>query len=85
MADYHIGNVVNSGITDPCNMGAAMAPAAYDTIKKVLKKGDVYDKIITGDLGEFGSKMLQKLIHVKNHIDAGAEFLKGTKYDTHQG
>lgn len=60
-----IGKVVDMGITDATNMGAAMAPAAADTIAvhlKDLRCGvDDYDIIITGDLGRFGSEMLYEL------------------------
>src|SRR5699024_5333686 len=53
-----IGKVVDMGITDPFNMGAAMAPAAVDTIIAHLKERNVdpsyYDYIVTGDLGHIG-------------------------------
>ncbi len=75
-----IGVVVDLGVTDTNNMGAAMAPAAADTIKKYLKnsntKASDYDLIITGDLGEVGSALLKDLllkenIVLDNHIDCG--------------
>ncbi len=75
-----IGSVVDLGVTDTNNMGAAMAPAAADTIKKYLKnsntKASDYDLIITGDLGEVGSALLKDLllkenIVLDNHIDCG--------------
>lgn len=53
-----IGKVIDMGLTDPYNMGGAMAPAAVDTIITHLKERDVdasyYDYIITGDLGHIG-------------------------------
>lgn len=53
-----IGKVVDLGITDPFNMGAAMAPAAVDTILTHLddtgRTPEYYDLIVTGDLGRFG-------------------------------
>jgi len=53
------------GITDPFNMGAAMAPAAADTIKTHLADRGVspgfYDLIVTGDLGAVGSTMVREL------------------------
>ncbi|HHY78601.1 MAG TPA: stage V sporulation protein AD [Clostridiales bacterium] len=56
-----IGRIVDMGITDPFNMGAAMAPAAVDTIEthfKDLGRGpDYYDLIVTGDLGAVGHKI----------------------------
>lgn len=53
-----IGKVIDLGITDPFNMGSAMAPAAVNTITTHLKERNVnpsyYDLIITGDLGKVG-------------------------------
>jgi len=53
-----IGKVVDMGLTDPFNMGGAMAPAATDTIIRHLhdRKIDAsyYDLIVTGDLGRIG-------------------------------
>ena len=61
-----IGKVVDYDITDTNNMGAAMAPACADTIKTHLletgRNADYYDAIITGDLGIFGSQMLEELL-----------------------
>ncbi len=52
------GTIVDMGITDINNMGAAMAPAAYDTLKKYFeetgKAPDDFDLILTGDLGKEG-------------------------------
>jgi len=76
-----IGRVVDLGITDASNMGAAMAPAACDTIVTNLKDLDRpvsdYDLIITGDLGRFGSEMLFSLCKERGvdlsgrHLDCG--------------
>ncbi|MBQ8229127.1 MAG: stage V sporulation protein AD [Clostridia bacterium] len=75
------GKVVDFGITDVNNMGAAMAPAAADTILAHLKEtgrnADYYDLIITGDLGALGSRILKDLVWEKgvdiqnNHVDCG--------------
>lgn len=60
-----IGKVIDYGINDAGNMGAAMAPAAFDTISTHLKdidrKVDYYDLIITGDLGKYGLSVLKYL------------------------
>ena len=60
-----IGRVVDLGITDMNNMGAAMAPACCDTILAHLNdtgsRADDYDLIVSGDLGTFGSEMLLTL------------------------
>ena len=66
------GKIVDEGIKDANNMGAAMAPAACDTIMTHLKDTgrsvDDYDLILTGDLGSFGSAMLRELTGI-NGID----------------
>ena len=67
-----LGRVRDLGITDANNMGAAMAPAAYDTI------GMDFDWIVTGDLGDFGSRMLRELADEggmdleDRHMDCGS-------------
>lgn len=62
-----IGKVVNMGITDPFNMGGAMAPAAVDTILTHLKERNVdasyYDLIVTGDLGHIGREVSFDLLN----------------------
>ena len=61
-----IGRVVDMGISDPYNMGAAMAPAAVDTLQahfRDLQVGaDHYDLIATGDLGRVGHKIATDLL-----------------------
>lgn len=60
-----IGKVVDLGITDSSNMGAAMAPAAYHAICAHLlntrSNAEDFDAICTGDLGRFGKQMLLEL------------------------
>lgn len=62
-----IGKIVDLNVTDPFNMGAAMAPAACDTLLTHLKERgvapDYYDLIITGDLGWVGSSLLIDLLN----------------------
>ena len=75
------GTVTDFGVTDANNMGAAMAPAAMDTIIKHLKNtgnsADYYDLILTGDLGALGSRILKKITKdngydiYDNHVDCG--------------
>lgn len=61
-----IGKVVDMGISDPYNMGAAMAPAAVDTIEKHFKDLNIdpsyYDLIATGDLGRVGHQIASDLL-----------------------
>lgn len=82
-----IGKVVDKGMTDPFNMGGAMAPAAVDTIIAHLKERNVdpsyYDLIITGDLGQIGREisldLLQKKginIHEEQYVDCGLTIYK---------
>ncbi len=68
------GKIVDKGIKDANNMGAAMAPAAYDTITTHLKdtgrKPSFYDLIVTGDLGHLGKEILADFLH-KDGMDLG--------------
>jgi len=61
-----IGQVVDLKITDPFNMGAAMAPAAVETIIAHLNdrnlQPDYYDYIVTGDLGKVGQDISYTLL-----------------------
>ena len=75
------GNVCDFGVTDANNMGAAMAPAACNTIFTHFKNTNTspsdYDLIVTGDLGALGSRILKDLIFEKGydiegqHVDCG--------------
>lgn len=77
-----LGAVRDLGITDANNMGAAMAPAAYDTIARHLSDRGMseldFDWIVTGDLGDFGSRMLRELAEEgqmdleDRHMDCGS-------------
>ena len=89
-----IGRVVDYGITDVNNMGAAMAPAAMDTIlahlKETKRQTDYYDLILTGDLGALGSRIVKDLAWEKgvdmqkNHVDCG-EIIYKVLEDEFQG
>ena len=60
-----IGKIVDMGISDPYNMGGAMAPAAVDTITAHFRDLDIlaenYDLIATGDLGRVGHNIAADL------------------------
>lgn len=62
-----IGKVVDMGISDPFNMGSAMAPAAVDTIKRhfedLNRSFDYYDLVITGDLGSVGHRIAGDILN----------------------
>ncbi|MBD7911855.1 MULTISPECIES: stage V sporulation protein AD [Clostridium] len=66
-----IGRVVDMGLTDPYNMGAAMAPAAVDTIEAHFRDLNIdpsyYDLIATGDLGRIGHKIASDLLTKHGH------------------
>jgi stage V sporulation protein AD len=84
-----IGRVIDFGIPDANNMGAAMAPAAVETILTHLEKRGAspsdFDVIVTGDLGIFGSEMLIDLagrcgVHLESvHQDCGKLIFAGMK------
>ncbi len=61
-----IGRVVDMGLSDPFNMGAAMAPAAVDTIEAHFRDLNIdashYDLIATGDLGRVGHHIASDLL-----------------------
>lgn len=61
-----IGKVIDMGISDPFNMGAAMAPAAVDTIEAHFRDLNIdatyYDLIATGDLGKLGHELANTLL-----------------------
>lgn len=61
-----IGRIVDMGLTDPYNMGSAMAPAAVDTIEAHFRDLNIepsyYDLIATGDLGRVGHKIASELL-----------------------
>ena len=88
------GKVVDFGITDVNNMGAAMAPAAMRSILAHLKdtgrRAEYYDLIVTGDLGALGSRILKDLMWEKgvdiqpNHVDCG-EIIYNVIEDEFQG
>ena len=69
------GKIVDYGVRDSMNMGAAMAPAAAACIQAHLKdfsrSPSYYDKIITGDLGAVGREILLDLLAQKK-IDIGS-------------
>jgi stage V sporulation protein AD len=88
------GKVVDFGITDVNNMGAAMAPSCQSTLLEHLRdtgrKAEDYDLIVTGDLGALGSRILKDLTWEKgvdiqkNHVDCG-EIIYNVLEDEFQG
>ena len=89
------GKIMDYGIKDSQNMGACMAPAAAFVIASHLKdmnrKPEDYDRIITGDLGTVGQKILFELMREEgydiegSHMDCGIEIFDHETQDTHAG
>ena len=89
------GKIVDKGIKDAANMGAAMAPAAYDTLQAFFSdtdtKPDEYDNIITGDLGELGHSIVRDFFRRdgmelgENFLDCGIMLYDREKQDMHAG
>ncbi len=74
------GAVADLGVCDINNMGSAMAPAAADTLVRYLRdtgtKPSDYGAVVTGDLGDIGSRILSRLCamdgyDLPNHLDCG--------------
>lgn len=89
------GRIVDKGISDITNMGAAMAPAALDTItahfKDTGRRPSDYDLILTGDLGVVGSEILCELAAQEGfdissvHDDCGRMIYDIEDQDVHAG
>lgn len=90
-----LGRVVDYGVTDANDMGAAMAPAARETMLAHFagtgRMPDYYDLILTGDLGKAGSDLLRILMKEKgmdlgdNYNDCGAMMFMGDQEKVGQG
>jgi len=90
-----VGKIVDMGIKDVNNMGAAMAPAAAETLLTHFKdfniKPDYYDLIVTGDLGSLGKEICTELVKnngyniSKNYNDCGVMIYDTNTQDVHSG
>ena len=90
-----IGKIQDYGIKDANNMGAAMAPAAYATIKAhfddMKTAPEDFDLIVTGDLGQLGKEMLLELarrdgVSLGGKLtDCGTMVFDNDKQDVHAG
>ena len=95
IAGMTVGKIVDYGLKDSMNMGACMAPAAASTLEQHFldwnSRPEDYDKIITGDLGSIGQKVLIDLLRDKGydisaqHMDCGIEIYDAQTQDTHAG
>lgn len=89
-----VGRIKDLGVTDMANMGAAMAPAAAQTLLDFLADtstapGD-YDAIYTGDLGTVGTELLHALMRengvpLSRHKDCGLLLYDRDRQDVHAG
>ena len=89
------GKIVDQGIKDANNMGAAMAPAAYETLSAHFEDFGVepshYDLIVTGDLGAIGSEILVDFFRndgidiAPNYNDCGLMIFTRDMQDVHAG
>ena len=89
------GIVIEKGIRDAANMGAAMAPAAADTLLRFFdatgKTPDDFDLIATGDLGYEGGDILCELMSLEGmdirrvYNDCGMMIYSRDTQDTHAG
>ena len=90
-----LGTVTDLGIKDANNMGAAMAPAAFETIRAHMqdlnRTPEDFDLIVTGDLGQLGKELLLELGR-RNHLplggklaDCGTLVFDNTTQDVHAG
>ncbi len=72
-----LGKVIDLGVKSPWEMGAAMAPAATDTIVAHLRDTGLcvedYDFIATGDLARVGHPIARELL-LRQHVDLGDRF-----------
>lgn len=90
-----IGKIVDLGVKDANNMGAAMAPSAADTLMNFFgdtsTNPDDYDAIFTGDLGKVGSDLLyiiteQNGYYIREkHEDCGLMIFDRDCQDVHAG
>lgn len=89
------GAIVDAGIKDANNMGSAMAPAAYETLKAHFsdlgRSPDYYDLIVTGDLGAIGHDTLEDLFRHDgetlgaSYSDCGLLIFDREAQDVHAG
>lgn len=95
LTEVTTGRIIDAGVTDANNMGAAMAPAAYETLTAHFadtgRAPDYYDAIITGDLGQIGHDIVADLFMRDGtelgpaYTDCGILIFANRAQDTHAG
>ena len=95
IVEVMVGKIIDGATSDAANMGAAMAPAAADTLityfKETGRSPSDFDAIYTGDLGEVGTALLHELTQKEGyslsgvHRDCGTLLYDKEKQDVHSG
>ncbi|WP_324717847.1 stage V sporulation protein AD [Carboxydochorda subterranea] len=90
------GKILDMGLKDPYDMGSAMVPAAEDTLLRHLqdtgRRLEDFDWILTGDLGQVGSRILLDWLKDRHgldidgrHSDCGVLMYNPAHQDVHAG
>ncbi len=89
------GKVISGETSDGANMGAAMAFAAADSVISYFdlsgQRPESFDYIVTGDLGKYGSSLLEELLSeryptaARRHTDCGMLLYDSKRQDVHAG
>lgn len=91
---FAVGRMCDMGIKDPSNMGAAMAPAAFETLSAFLEdtgqSPEAFDLIVTGDLGSVGHRIVSRLfeaagISLGDRYDDCGKMIFYASQDVHAG
>lgn len=96
ITDVMPGKIIDGAISDASDMGAAMAPAAADSILTYFSLSDTppeaFDFIVTGDLGVIGSELLCEILRenglsgaADRHADCGMLLYDRERQDVHAG
>lgn len=94
VADFTAGIIADLGVKDMANMGAAMAPAAYQTLRAhfdAVRPPEDYDLILTGDLGHIGHAIVADLFERDGvrlgdrYDDCGRRVFDRERQDVHAG
>lgn len=95
ISELLVGRIVDRGVSDANNMGAAMAPAAADTLFRYFNESNTlpkdYDAIVTGDLASEGEWLLRELLKREGieltggYTDCGLMIYNIEEQDVHAG
>ncbi len=94
ITDFTAGIIADLGVKDMANMGAAMAPAAYQTLRAhfdAVRPPEDYDLILTGDLGHIGRAIVADLfardgvLLGDRYDDCGRRVFDRERQDVHAG